>query len=163
MADYLAPAQEMGVRFPPCPYGIQMTKRIIKTDKAPAAIGPYSQAILHNSKYILELSGQIGINPQTGKMVEGGLEPQTEQVMDNIKAILESVGWTFENIIKTRIYLMEMNQYAKVNGIYAKRFNRDPPARATFAVKELPANALIEIECCCWRRCYYKSLTFPKS
>ena len=124
-----------------------MTKRIIKTDNAPTAIGPYSQAVLHNSKYTLELSGQIGINPQTGKMIEGELELQTEQILNNINAILESVGWTFENIVKTRIYLTDMSQYAKVNGIYAERFNKDPPARAAFAVKELPANALIEIEC----------------
>jgi len=123
-----------------------MVTRAINTDKAPKAIGPYSQAIFYDSRYTMELSGQIGIDPTTGKMIEGGLEAQTRQVLENMGAVLERVGWDFSNIVKTRIYLTDMANYATVNRIYAERFRCDPPARVAVAVSGLPADALIEIE-----------------
>lgn len=122
-------------------------KKIIHSDKAPKATGLLSQAVLHDFKFTLEVSGQIGINPQIGKLVEGGIGPQTEQTLANIQAVLSSIGWGFENIIKARIYLADMADYQTVNEIYAKKFPNDPPARIALAVKQLPLGALVEIEC----------------
>ena len=122
-------------------------KKIIHSDKAPKATGLLSQAVLHDFKFTLEVSGQIGINPQIGKLVEGGIGPQTEQTLANIQAVLSNIGWGFENIIKARIYLADMADYQTVNEIYVKKFPSDPPARIALAVKQLPLGALIEIEC----------------
>ncbi len=124
-----------------------MAKQIIRSDKAPKATGPFSQAVLHDFKYTLELSGQIGINPQIGKLVDGGIVPQTEQTLANIQGVLSNIGWKFENIVKTRIYLSDMADYQTVNEIYSKKFPNDPPARIALAVKQLPLGALVEIEC----------------
>lgn len=124
-----------------------MTRKVIQSQHAPKATGPFSQAILHNDDYVMELSGQIGINPQTGKLVEGGVGPETEQVLANTKAILKEVGWSFNNIVKARIFLTDMTDYKVVNDIYAKNFTSEPPARVTVAVKQLPLGALVEIEC----------------
>ena len=122
-------------------------KTIISSPLAPKAVGPYSQAILFNSKYQMELSGQIGVNPQIGKLVEGGIEAETEQVFENIKNVLSEVGWTLKNVVKVRVFLADMKDYATVNGIYAKHFTEEYPARVALAVKQLPIGALIEIEC----------------
>jgi len=122
-------------------------KRIISSPLAPKAVGPYSQAVLFNSKYQMELSGQIGVNPSTGKLVEGGIEAETEQIFLNIKNVLQEVGWTLKNVVKVRIFLSDMKDYSIVNGIYAKHFTEEYPARVALAVKQLPINALIEIEC----------------
>jgi 2-iminobutanoate/2-iminopropanoate deaminase len=124
-----------------------MEKTVISSEKAPKAIGPFSQAILHNFKYAMELSGQIGLDPQTGKLVEGGIEEQTKQTLTNIKNVLSEVGWDFNNLIKVRIFLTSMADYGTVNEIYAKLFEDKPPARVALAVKELPLGASIEIEC----------------
>lgn len=124
-----------------------MAKKIIRSDKAPKAAVYFSQAVLHDSKHTLELSGQVGINPETGKLVEGGIGPQTEQTLTNIQNILASIGWKFENIVKTRIYLADMADYQAMNEIYAKKFPQNPPARLCVAVKQLPLGALVEIEC----------------
>ena len=125
-----------------------MRKIPIQTDKAPEAIGPYSQAILYTfgNGYLMELSGQIGINPKSGELVDG-LEAQTSQALDNIEGVLSAAGWGFENVTKARIYLVNMENYGEVNKIYAERFTNNPPSRAAVGVKELPIGALVEIEC----------------
>jgi len=124
-----------------------MKKVVISSKNTPKAIGPYSQAILSANKYRLELSGQIGLNSQTDKLVEGGVGSQTEQILKNIGSILSELGWTFNNITKSRVFLISMDDYQTVNEVYSKKFEETPPARAAVAVKELPLDALIEIDC----------------
>lgn len=119
-------------------------KRVIQTTKAPAAIGPYSQAVEANG--ILYISGQVPINPHTGKIVEGGITEQTQQVMKNIEAILTEAGYAFSDIVKSTCLLSDMENFKAMNEVYASYYKENPPARAAFAVKELPLNALIEIE-----------------
>jgi 2-iminobutanoate/2-iminopropanoate deaminase len=119
-------------------------KKIIHTSKAPAAIGPYSQAVETNG--MLFISGQVPIAPATGKVVEGGITAQTEQVMKNIGAILEEAGYNFKNVIKSTCLLSDMANFAAMNEVYGKFYAEDPPARAAFAVKELPLGVLVEIE-----------------
>jgi len=123
-----------------------MTRKVIHTDKAPDAIGPYSQAIDANGHFIF-LSGQVGLNPATGKLVEGGIEAQAKQVLENIKAVLEAAGASLADVVKTTVLLQSIEDFAAINGIYATYFVEDPPARATFGGLQLPAGALIEIEC----------------
>ena len=119
-------------------------KEIIKTEKAPKAIGPYSQAIkAGNTLYI---SGQIPLNPATGKLVEGGIKEQTEQAMQNIKAILEEAGYTFADVVKSTCLLSSISDFVEMNAVYGKYYSENPPARAAFAVKDLPLGALVEIE-----------------
>ena len=119
-------------------------KRIISTKKAPAAIGPYSQAVeAGNTLYI---SGQVPIDPATGKIVEGGIKEQTEMVMQNIEAILSAAGYTFADVVKSTCLLSDMSNFAAMNEVYGARYKENPPARAAFAVKELPLGVLIEIE-----------------
>ena len=119
-------------------------KKIISTDKAPAAIGPYSQAIEINN--LLFVSGQIPLVPETGNIIEGGIKEQTQQVLKNIAAILDEAGYSFDQIVKTTIYLTDMSLFSEVNEIYAQQFSTSFPARSTIAVKGLPKGALIEIE-----------------
>ncbi|MEK6916501.1 MAG: Rid family detoxifying hydrolase [Nanoarchaeota archaeon] len=121
-------------------------KKIIKSKKAPEAKGPYSHAILHDHKYTMELSGQIGINPKTGKLTEG-IVMQTEQTFANINSILEEVGWDTNNLVKVRVLLADMKDYGIVNEVYSTFFPGNFPARVAVAVKELPLGALIEIDC----------------
>ena len=118
--------------------------RIITTDKAPEAIGPYSQAILVGG--MLYTSGQIALRPD-GTMVEGGVAEQTRQVLNNLSAVLEAAGGTLNDVIKTTIYLAEMEDFITVNRIYAEFFGDHRPARSTVAVKTLPKGALVEIDC----------------
>ena len=118
-------------------------KRIIHTDQAPKAIGPYSQAIEVNG--ILFISGQIPVIPETGQIPEG-IEAQTEQVMKNIGAILKEAGYGFENVVKSTCLLSDMANFKAMNEIYGKYYAVNPPARAAFAVKALPLNVLVEIE-----------------
>ncbi|MFV0483741.1 MAG: RidA family protein [Bacteroidales bacterium] len=120
-------------------------KKIINTDKAPAAIGPYSQAIEANGT--VYISGQIPIDPSVGKVVEGDIEAQTEQVISNIDAILKNIGLGAENVVKTTCLLSSMSDFPKFNDVYGKYFGQSLPARATFAVKELPLGVLVEVEC----------------
>ncbi|MBI4440000.1 reactive intermediate/imine deaminase [Candidatus Woesearchaeota archaeon] len=124
-----------------------MTRKVIQSLHAPKATGPFSQAKLYNDSHVMELSGQVGINPESGRLVEGGVGPETEQVLSNIKAILKEVGWDFNNIVKARIYLTDMKDYQVVNEIYGRSFTLEPPARVAIAVKQLPLGALVEIEC----------------
>ena len=117
---------------------------IINTEHAPKAIGPYSQAIETNG--MLFISGQIPIDPLSGKIVEGGIEEQTEQVMKNIGAILTAAGYSYSHVVKSTCLLADMKYFAEMNKVYARYYPTTPPARAAFAVKELPLQALIEIE-----------------
>jgi 2-iminobutanoate/2-iminopropanoate deaminase len=119
-------------------------KTIIHTNDAPKAIGPYSQAVAANG--MLFISGQLPVNPETGKIVEGGIKEQTAQSLANLQAILKEAGYTPANVVKCVCYLSEMNNFAQMNEIYATVFGSESPARAAFAVKELPMGALVEIE-----------------
>ncbi len=119
-------------------------KKIISTTQAPAAIGPYSQAV--EAGGTLYISGQVPIDPATGKVVEGGIREQTEQVMKNIEAILNEAGYEFSDVVKSTCLLSDMSNFAAMNEIYGARYPENPPARAAFAVKELPLGVLVEIE-----------------
>ena len=119
-------------------------KKIIITDQAPKAIGPYSQAVeAGNTLYI---SGQVPINPVTGKIETSNIKDQTEQVMKNIEAILKTAGYSFENVVKSTCLLSDISNFSAMNEVYGKYYYQNPPARAAFAVKDLPLGALIEIE-----------------
>jgi 2-iminobutanoate/2-iminopropanoate deaminase len=119
-------------------------KKVINTKNAPAAIGPYSQAIEVNGT--LYISGQVPINPETGKVVDGGINEQTQQVMHNIEAILQEAGYTFADVVKSTCLLSDMTNFAAMNAIYGSYYKENPPARAAFAVRELPLGVLVEIE-----------------
>ena len=119
-------------------------KKVISTSKAPAAIGPYSQAILAGNT--LYISGQVAIDPATGKLVEGDITAQTEQVMKNIGAILEEAGFTFADVVKSTCLLSTMDYFKPMNEVYARYYPTDSPARAAFAVQKLPLDAMVEIE-----------------
>ncbi|MCB9013584.1 MAG: RidA family protein [Bacteroidales bacterium] len=119
-------------------------KKVIKTENAPKAIGPYSQAIEHNG--MLFISGQIPLDPLTGKLVPGGIKEQTEQVFKNIKAILDEAGYSFSDVVKSTCLLEEITDFQAMNEVYSRFYAENPPARAAFAVKDLPMGALIEIE-----------------
>jgi len=119
-------------------------KKIISTPDAPRAIATYSQAVEANG--MLFISGQIAIDPLTGKLIDGGIEEQTKQVMKNIGAILSAAGYTYQDIVKTGCLLSNMADYSIVNSIYGTFFPKNPPARAAYAVTSLPMGALIEIE-----------------
>lgn len=120
-------------------------KKIIFTAKAPAAIGPYSQAIEANG--MVFLSGQIPVNPATGNVVEGGVKEQTAQVFENIKNVLAEAGLTMADIVKTTVFLSDMSLFGDMNEVYASYFEGDFPARSAVAVKALPKNVQVEIEC----------------
>jgi 2-iminobutanoate/2-iminopropanoate deaminase len=121
-----------------------MNKQKIETTQAPAAIGPYSQAIQAGN--LLFLSGQIPLDPGTGEIVPGGIGAQTRQVMDNLGAVLKAAGLDFDCLVKTTIYLVDLGDFATVNGIYGERFAGTPPARATVQVAALPKGVLVEID-----------------
>ena len=119
-------------------------KKVIFTNQAPAPIGPYSQAVLFGNT--LYTSGQIAINPKSGALVLDTIELETEQVMQNLKAVLEAANMTFENVIKSTIYIMNMNDFSSINTVYSKYFGEDnAPARETVQVSCLPKNVNIEI------------------
>lgn len=120
-------------------------RQVIKTDKAPAAIGPYSQGIEFDSKLVFT-SGQIPLDPKTGQMVEGDIKVQTKQVMENLKAVLEAGGSNLKKVIKCTVFLADMNDFAAMNEVYGEYFNQAPPARSAFQVARLPKDAKIEIE-----------------
>ena len=119
-------------------------KKIIHTEKAPAAVGPYSQAVETNGT--LYVSGQIPIDPATGKIVTGGIAEQSHQVMKNIGAILEEAGYNYMDVVKSTCLLSDMKNFSGMNEVYAAYYPVDQPARAAFAVKELPLGVLVEIE-----------------
>ena len=119
-------------------------KSIISTTKAPAAVGAYSQAVEVNG--VLYISGQVPLDPATGKLVDGGIREQTEQVMKNIGAVLESAGYDFNHVVKSTVLLKDIADFKVMNEVYGSYYTENPPARAAFAVKDLPLGALVEIE-----------------
>ena len=119
--------------------------KTIQTTKAPAAIGPYSQAVEANS--FVFASGQLGINPATGEFVEGDVQAQTRQALTNARAIMNEAGLDLNNVIKTTVFLSDMANFVAMNEIYAEFFSEPYPARSAVAVKTLPKNALVEVEC----------------
>ena len=123
---------------------IMNMKNVISTTKAPAAIGPYSQAVRVGN--LVYTSGQIPINPATGVFAEGGIKEQTRQSLLNVKAILEAAGLTMSDVVKTTVFMADMNDFADMNAVYAEFFSEPYPARSAVAVKALPKGALVEIE-----------------
>jgi len=121
-----------------------MKRQIVVTDTMPKAIGPYSQAVWAGDW--LFSAGQIALDPATGTMVPGGIAEQTARVLDNIRGLLKSQGLDFRNVVKTTVFLSDMNNFAVMNEIYAKYFTKDPPARATVQAARLPKDALVEID-----------------
>lgn len=119
-------------------------KQVLHTDLAPAAAGPYSQAIASNQ--LIFTSGQVPINPQTGKIEAATIEEQTEQVMQNLRCVLAEGGVSFDRVIKTTCFLADMNDFAAFNGVYAKYFPENPPARSCVQVAALPLGAKVEVE-----------------
>ncbi len=120
------------------------SKVVVHTEKAPKAIGPYSQAIATES--MVMTAGQIGLNPATGELVEGGIQAQTRQVLTNLRNVLEAAGSEMMLVVKTTVFLKDMKDFSAMNSVYGEFFAQDPPARSTVAVAELPKSALVEIE-----------------
>lgn len=119
--------------------------KAVKTEKAPAAIGPYSQAI-ETSNFVFA-SGQIPLDPQTGEFVKGGIKEQTRQALTNAREILKAAGLDLNNVIKTSVMLADIKYFGEMNEVYAEFFSEPFPARSAFAVKDLPKGALVEVEC----------------
>ena len=126
-----------------------MKRNIVRTAQAPAAIGPYSQAVAVDpvgDQQMIFCSGQIALDPATGAMVEGDVEAQTRQVLANLGAVLAAAGASFADVVKTTIFLADMDDFATVNAVYGERFPTDPPARATVQAARLPRDARVEID-----------------
>lgn len=119
-------------------------KQIVATERAPRAIGPYSQAVIWQG--LVFVSGQIPLDPLTGEMVEGDIAAQTERVLENLRAILEACGSSLDRVVKTTVYLADLNDFPQMNEVYARYFPSAPPARATVEVSRLPRGARVEIE-----------------
>lgn len=122
-------------------------KKVITSKNAPAAIGPYSQAVETSGSKLVFLSGQIALDPATGQLVNGGIEAETKQVMRNIEGILKEMNATFDQVVKSTIFLKDLNDFTTVNQIYGAFFRQNPPARSTVEVSRLPRDAKVEIEC----------------
>ncbi len=122
-----------------------MQREQVKTDHAPAAIGPYSQAIKAGG--MVFAAGQIPLDPATGQLVSGDVQAQTERVLENVRAVLTAAGASFETVVKTTVFLKSMSDFAAMNEVYARYFTGVAPARSTVAVADLPRGALVEIEC----------------
>lgn len=120
-----------------------MTKKIIKTDQAPAAIGAYSQAVENNG--MLFISGQIPVNPATSEIISKNVAEQTKQSLENLKAILEEAGYSLTDVVKTEVFISDMNNFTEINDIYAQYFTENEPARACVEVGRLPKDVLVEI------------------
>ena len=121
-----------------------MTRRAVSTSAAPSAVGPYSQAIATND--LVFCSGQVGLDPATGELVEGGIEAQTERVLKNLEAVLDAAGCSMGDVVKTTCFLADIADFATFNAIYARFFPDPPPARSTFQVAALPKAARVEVE-----------------
>ena len=124
-------------------------KKVIAAEKAPKAIGPYSQAIQTGD--FLFASGQIPIDPATGQLITGNIEDQARRVLENIKLLLEGAGYTMQHVVKALVFAADMNDFAAINGVYAQYFAENPPARSFVAVKDLPRGAGVEIEVIAWK------------
>lgn len=120
-------------------------RTVIKTDKAPKAIGPYSVAV--KAGHMVYTAGQAGLIPETGNLVEGGIEAETRQVFTNLKNVLEAAGTSLDNVVKTSVFLQDMADFAKMNAVYAEFFSGNFPARTTVQAAALPKGALVEIDC----------------
>ncbi len=121
-----------------------MEKAVVHTNKAPAAVGPYSQAI--KTGHFVFTAGQVALDPAAGKLIEGDISAQTEQAIRNLQAILRAAGTNLDKVVKTTVFLQDMAHYAAMNEVYGKHFADSPPARSTIAVAKLPLGALVEIE-----------------
>ena len=124
-------------------------KKIVSTTSAPAAVGPYSQAVRAGN--LLFCSGQIPIDPATGQFVPGGVSEQAEQAMKNVRAVLEAAGYSLSDVVKATVFAVNMADFAAVNAVYAKFFDREPPARSFVEVGALPKGALVEVEVIAWK------------
>lgn len=122
-----------------------MSKQVIRTDKGPAPIGPYSQAVVANG--MVFAAGQGGIDPATGKLVTGGIAAETRRTLENCRAILEAAGCTMADVVSVNVYLVNLGDFAAMNQVYAEFFKENPPARTTVGVAALPAGASVEITC----------------
>jgi len=131
------------VLFTACESESNGLKKVIATDQAPKAIGPYSQAILVDGT--LYLAGQIALDPSSGKLVEGGIEVQTRRVMQNLNGVLDAAGYRFDDVVQTQIFLSNLNHYKAMNSVYATYFDESPPARAVVEAARIPRDALVEI------------------
>jgi len=123
---------------------MKMVKEVISTTKAPAAIGPYSQGIRCGN--LLFVSGQTPLNPETGKIAEGDIQAQARQCLENVKAILEAAGTNLDNVLKTTVFIKDMNNFSKINEIYAQYFTKNQPARSCIEAARLPLDVQVEIE-----------------
>src|SRR5688572_7629500 len=121
-------------------------KTVISTGDAPKAIGPYSQAIKADVRELVFCSGQIGIDPESGELVPGGVEAEAKRAMENLRAVLEAAGMTFENVVRATVYLADIGDFQKVNAIYGSFFTKDPPARSALQAGALPKMAKVEID-----------------
>jgi 2-iminobutanoate/2-iminopropanoate deaminase len=121
-----------------------MAKRIVKTDQAPSAIGPYSQAVIANG--FVFAAGQVPLDPRTGQIVPGDTRIQTKRVMENLKAVLTAAGSSMDRVVKTTVFLVNLNDFGVMNEIYGEYFQEEPPARSTVQVAKLPREAAVEIE-----------------
>jgi len=121
-----------------------MPKRVIKTEEAPPAIGPYSQAVIGNG--FVFAAGQIPLDPRTGQLVPGDIRVQTRRVLENLKAVLEAAGSSMDRVVKTTVFLRDLNDFGAANEIYGEYFRESPPARSTVQVAKLPRDAAVEIE-----------------
>ena len=121
-----------------------MPKQIIHTDHAPAAVGPYSQGVISGN--LLFTAGQVALDPATGKLVEGDIQAQTEQVMKNLQAVLTAAGTSFDNVVKATVFLANISDFGAMNAVYGRYLPHNPPARSAFQVGALPLGALVEIE-----------------
>ncbi len=121
-----------------------MSRKVVQTDKAPKAVGPYSQAI--RTDFAVFTAGQVGLDPNSGELVSNSVEEQTRQVLKNLQNVLEAGGSSLKNVVKTTVFLKDMNDFSKMNAIYAEFFGENPPARSTVAVAALPKGASVEIE-----------------
>jgi len=131
------------VLFTACESESNGLKKVIATDQAPKAIGPYSQAILVDGT--LYLAGQIALDPSSGKLVEGGIEVQTHRVMQNLNAVLNAAGYQFDDVVQTQVFLSNLNHYKAMNSVYATYFDERPPARAVVEAARIPRDALVVI------------------
>ena len=122
-----------------------MSKTIIHTENAPAAVGPYSQAVIANG--MVFTAGQVPLIPETMKLIEGDISVQARQSLENIKAVLTAAGTSLDNVVKVTVFLQNMGDFAAMNAVYAEFFSENPPARSAVEVAKLPLGALIEIEC----------------
>lgn len=124
-----------------------MLKKIVQTDKAPAAIGPYSQGIIAEAGRLVFTAGQIPLDPKTGNLVQGEIEEQTKQALDNLTAVLEAAGSGIDHVVKITVFLKDMNDFPRMNAVYETYFGQSPPARSAVEVARLPKDVLIEVEC----------------